>query len=136
MAVSETGEMAMWSGVAGLTSFVGAFSIHEAIAKEYSPALEVEWRQMFPMHGGTAGVFALAGGAGYTLGRGKLTLEGTSLMGLGLSLMVSDFGDAVKWFSGLGDVFLILVVFIIGLIIGLIVRWFENRTENMSGSVA
>jgi len=137
MAASETDKIAMWSGVAGLTTFVGGYSFHEVIGKEYSPAKEVEWRQSFlGCHGGTAGVYILASGLGYSIGRWKITPEGMSAIGLGISLMLSDINDAAKWFKSAWGVLAILIAFIIGLIIGLIVRQLELSTENASGSVA
>jgi len=137
MAVSETQNMAMWNGIAGLTSFVGMYSLHEAVAQGYSAAIDVEWRQMFPCHGGTAGVLMLAGGAGYSLSRGKLTPEGASIMGLGASLMLSDINDVAVWFETIWDaLFYILIAFLVGLTIGLIIRLLEKSTENVCRSVA
>lgn len=137
MAASETQELAMVNGIVGLTSFATAYSLHEAVAKGYSPAIDMEWRQIFPCHGGAIGVVILAVGSGYSLSRGKLTPEGTSMMGLGGSLMLSDINDLALWFGTIWDaLFFILIAFLVGLIIGLIVRWLEKSTENVSRSVA
>jgi len=137
MTESNVEELAVMGGLAGLTSMYTAFTLHESVAKGYSPANDAAWRKEFPIHGGAAGSLMLMGGIGYSMGRQRITPEGMSFMGLGTGLILSDIKDLQYWFSTISDgLSFLLIAFLIGYVIGYLVRLSEESIDNSSISVA
>ena len=125
-------------GVAGAITAVSSFSVHEWVAAGYLSMNEEQWRNMWPCHGGAAGIFLTSFGAGYSIGRGCVTTEGMLAISSGLGLILSDFQDIAIWFKSLSLLILaIIIAFLIGVFIGIFIRiWKEKQDQTLVTAVA